>query len=140
MEIRKEIELHRENVIERQKKIDEKEQLKRKMALDLEMREMRRIEWLSKLAEQVPYFDAIQNAHSMLDHVTAAVKNQEYIKVDYTRGFLPLNGFTDNRIIKDARFRLASALREMGVIHSEAGRQAIQNFHPRPHLAIHGIL
>ena len=51
-------------------------------------------------------------------------------------------GFTDQKIISDARFRLAAALREGGgrLIQSDAARIAIAAFHPRPNLAIHGVL
>ena len=69
------------------------------------------------------------------------MKGHEYIKYDeLTRGHLPMNGFTDNKVIKDARFRLAAALRSAGVINTVAARTAIAQFHPQPHLAIHGIL
>ena len=51
-----------------------------------------------------------------------------------------MNGFSDGKVIRDARFRLATALREAGVHQSEAAKYAIQRAHPRPHLAIHGIL
>jgi hypothetical protein len=49
-------------------------------------------------------------------------------------------GFADQKIIKDSRFRLITALRSAGVIQSEAARAAIAQFNPRPHLAIHGII
>ena len=32
---------------------------------------------------------------------------------DYTRGHFPLNGFSDGKVVSDARFRLASALRQV---------------------------
>ena len=94
-----------------------------------------------KLAAEVPYYETLQQVQSKLDHVTASVKGHEYIKSeeDMTRGHLPLNGFTDQTIIRDARFRLATALRNAGVMHSSAARDAIARFHPQPHLAIHGI-
>lgn len=99
------------------------------------------MELLAKLAQQVPYWESIQNIESRLDHVTAAVKGQEYVKgEELTRGHLPLNGFADGNIIKDTRFRLAEALRRAGVMQSDAARQAVAAFHPRPHLAIHGIV
>ena len=42
------------------------------------------------------------------------------------RGHIPLNGFTDQRIFKDARFRLGLALREAGLHHTEAARAVIE--------------
>ena len=96
---------------------------------------------LLKLAEQVPYFEAIQNVSSKLDHITASVKGHEYFKgEDLTRGHIPLNGFTDRAVIRDSRFRLATALREAGIHGSEAAKLVVQQFCPRPHLAIHGII
>jgi hypothetical protein len=90
----------------------------------------------------VPYYDAIQDATSKLDHITASAKGHEYIACDdpQYRGHLPLNGFTDGRVIQDSRFRLAEALRRCGVAGSEAARSAVAKFYPRPHLAIHGLL
>lgn len=89
----------------------------------------------------MPYFEAIQNAESKLDHVTASAKAHEYFKgEDLTRGHIPMNGFTDAKVITDSRFRLAAALRSAGIQHSEAARVAVANFCPRPQLAIHGIL
>ena len=103
---------------------------------------MRRIELLNKLAAQVPYYDAIQDVSSKLDHITASAKGHEYIASGepLIRGHLPLNGFTDGRVIQDSRFRLAEALRRCGVANSEAARSAVAQFCPRPHLAIHGLL
>jgi hypothetical protein len=54
--------------------------------------------------------------------------------------FQPLHGFEDNKIVSDIRFKLVTALREAGVHNTESARQVIQQYHPRPHLAIHGIL
>jgi hypothetical protein len=62
-----------------------------------------------------------------------------YKPEELTRGFLDLNGFGDKKIIGDARFRLAEALREAGVASSKMAQHAVQAFCPRPHLAIHGI-
>ena len=91
----------------------------------------------------MPYFDAIQDIDSRLDHVTASVKGHQYITSsvhDLTRGHLPLNGFADQNIIRDARFRLAEALHRAGIAQSLAAKHVVQQFNPRPHLAIHGIL
>ena len=51
---------------------------------------------------QVPYWEHMQTIESKLDHVTAAVKAQAYVASDEpgVRGHLPLNGFTDKKIIK----------------------------------------
>lgn len=90
---------------------------------------------------QVPYFDAIQDPQSRLDHITASAKAHEYIAPEEgTRGHLPLNGFTDGRVIQDTRFRIAEALRQGGVAGSRAAREVVARLYPRPHLAIHGIL
>jgi hypothetical protein len=50
----------------------------------------------------VPYWDSIQNAESKLDHITAAVKGQEYIGLEEPgmRGHIPMYGFTDKKVIK----------------------------------------
>ena len=90
---------------------------------------------------KVPYYENILNAKSDLGHITAAVKGHEYIKgEDAMRGHFPQTGYADKTIISDARFRLASALRAAGVQYSEAAYRAVQQFNPRPHLAIHGII
>ena len=77
---------------------------------------------------QVPYYDAIQDASSRLDHITASAKGHEYV------------AFTDGKVIQDSRFRLAEALRRCGVAGSEAARAVVAQFHPRPQLAIHGLI
>lgn len=91
---------------------------------------------------QVPYYDAIQDASSRLDHITASAKGHEYVASGdpLYRGHLPLNGFTDGKVIQDSRFRLAEALRRCGVAGSEAARAVVAQFHPRPQLAIHGLI
>lgn len=90
---------------------------------------------------QVPYYDAIQDVESKLDHITAAAKAHEYYAPDeQSRGHLPLNGFTDGRVIQDSRFRLAEALHRSGVAGSLAARQVVAQNYARPHLAIHGLL
>ena len=85
-----------------------------------------------RLAEQVPYFDMLQNVTSKLDHVTASAVAQQYVKEeDVGRGHYPLNGFTDQKVFSDARFRLGLALRAAGVHQSEAARVAVQSMNPR---------
>lgn len=100
----------------------------RKLRLEEELRsEERRVELLQKLASQVPYWDKVQNAKANLSHITAAVAAQAYVQVEEGgRGFLPLNGFTDGKIVSDPRFRLVSALREAGIMHTDAARQIIE--------------
>ena len=108
-----------------------------------------------KLAQSVPYYDNIQDIESRLDHITFAVKQHEYkayapssasemigrgVDSNALGVFQPLHGFDDTKIVSDIRFRLVSALREAGVHNTEHGRQVIQQYHPRPQLAIHGIL
>jgi hypothetical protein len=68
-------------------------------------------------------------------------QGQSYLKgEEETRGHMPLNGFTDQRVIRDTRFRITEALRMAGLQHSQAAKEIIQQYHPRPHLAIHGII
>lgn len=139
--LKKEIEDNKWKVDMREQLRLEKEDEKRRKEEDLRLKECRRMEWLAKLAEQVPYWEAMQNAQSKLDHITASAKAWEYIGVDDPgRGYLPLNGFADNRVLRDARVRLAMALREAGVSHTVAAKEVVQHFHPRPQLAIHGLL
>ena len=114
--------------------------------------ELIRLEKLMKLAQTVPYYDSIQEAESRLDYITTAVRNHEYKPyiADTTMGrnidnnalgvFQPLHGFEDNKIVSDIRFKLVSALREAGVHNTPHAQHIIQQYHPRPHLAIHGIL
>lgn len=119
----------------------QKMQLRKQREIELEQQEEQKMELLRKLAEQVPYWEAIQNATADLSHVTASVKAQQYVQpAELGRGYIPMNGFDDNTYMHDSRHRLAMALREAGVHRSEAARVAVQQANPRPHLAIHGIL
>lgn len=94
--------------------------------------ELRRGELLNKLAEQVPYFDAIQSVESRLDYITAAADAQRYQKPEeISRGHHALNGFADVKLFQDARFRLGLALREAGVHQSAAAAAVIAQLHPR---------
>lgn len=77
--------------------------------------------------------------------MTASAKAQEYVapgpdSLSQLRGHIPMNGFTDQRVISDSRFRLSEALRSAGIQHSQAAAAAVARAHPRPHLAIHGLL
>lgn len=102
---------------------------------------MKKYEYLLKLAQDVPYFEAIQSIESKLDHITTSAKSHYYAApIDPGRGHLQMYGFHDKKIISDTRLRIANALREHGLIHSEAAKQVIAAYHPRPHLAIHGLL
>jgi len=139
--LHQEVEANREKVARRENLRLLKEEEKRKREAAAEEEEAQRVELLHQLAAQVPYWENIQNAKSQLDHVTAAVKAQEYVRgEEETRGHFRATGFADKKIVSDARLRLAFALREAGLHHSEAARSAVASFHPRPHLAIHGIL
>jgi hypothetical protein len=115
-----------------QKKLAEEEVIKQ---------EERRMELLQKLAQQASYWTAIQDIKSRLDQATTGSKGHEYIAVEApARGHFPLQGFADQKVIKDARFRLVEALRMANLQHSTAARDAVLHFCPRPHLAIHGII
>lgn len=60
--------------------------------------------------------------------------------IELSRGFIPTYGLLDERIIRDVRFRLGVALREANLHTTAAGRDMVLRAHPRPQLAIHGIL
>lgn len=62
------------------------------------------------------------------------------IHIEKTRGFIPTYGLLDTKVIRDVRFRLGVALRDAGLERTVAGREMVQKLHPRPHLAIHGII
>ena len=137
------IEASRGNVAAREQTRLQKEAERRAREALAMQKEADKMEALLRLAAQVPYYDDIVNAASKLDHETAAYKAQLYVEhAPAARGFALLTGFTDQKIISDARFRLATALRDGGarLIQSDAARGAIASFHPRPHLAIHGVL
>jgi len=137
------IEANKERVAVREQARLAKEEEKRRKDLQHVEAEARKMDLLMRLAAQVPYYDDIQNATSKLDHVTAAAQAHIYQGVqEEFRGFMRATGFADTKIIADARFRLAEALRDAApsLIQSAAARIAIQQFHPRPHLAIHGVL
>lgn len=139
--VKENIEKNRAQVELRNAQIREREEERKRKEAEQAAEEALRLEKLMKLAEQVPYWENIQNAHSKLDHITASVQGHQYLKgEDLSRGFIPMFGFTDQTIIKDSRFRLITALRSAGVIQSDAARHAIAQFNPRPQLAIHGLL
>ena len=139
--VKREVEENRWRVEMREHNRLEREEDKRRCEEQQLQLEQRRLEWLARLAEQVPYWEALQNAQSRLDHVTASAKAWEYVSSGPgARGYLPLNGFADNKVMKDARVRLAMALRDAGVQNSQYAAQVVREFHPRPQLAIHGIL
>ena len=120
-----------------------KEEEKHKKDLQHAEAEARKMDMLMRLAAQVPYYDDIQNATSKLDHVTAAAQAHLYLGgAEEFRGHMRATGFADTKIISDARFRLAEALRDAApsLIQSAAARVVIAQFNPRPHLAIHGVL
>lgn len=140
-EIRRLVESNRENVEGRELVRLDKEREKQQKVREKEEEEAKRLEILANLAMTVPYWDAIENATSQLDHVTAAVKAQEWQQPEeMSRGFLALNGFGDKKIIRDARFRLAEALRGAGIAQSKVAADVVREFHPRPQLAIMGII
>lgn len=73
--------------------------------------------------------------------MTVAAQASMYVQGDeHTRGHIPLFGFSDKNIVKDARFKLISALRNAGIQNSEHAINAVAKINPRPHLAIHGLL
>jgi hypothetical protein len=119
----------------------EKEQEKARRVAQKAEDDAQRLELLMQLAASVPYWEAVENATSQLDHVTAAAKAQEWVEPEVrSRGFLESYGFGDKKIVRDARFRLAEALREAGIAQSRVAAEVVQQFHQRPHLAIHGVL
>jgi hypothetical protein len=119
---------------------------------------------LEKLAQQVPYYERIQEAKADLSKTTAAVEAATYQQPEeQLRGHLPLNGFADAhvratslarkwneqraeltrlccccmlQVMQDSRFRLALALREAGVIQSNYAKSIIEALHPRPQAPI----
>jgi hypothetical protein len=99
------------------------------------------------LSAQAPYWDAIKDIESRYTHATISSLAQEYTPENFEathdlqkeRGHVPLLGFSDVKIIRDTRFRLVEALRMAGVQHSQAAKEVVARYHPRPHLAIHGI-
>jgi hypothetical protein len=140
-QIRRLIECNRGKVEGRELKRLEKKRQRQQKLREKEEEETKRLEILANLAMAVPYWDAIENASSQLDHVTAAAKAQEWQQPEeLSRGFLALNGFGDKKIIRDARFRLAEALRGAGIAQSKVAAEVVKEYHPRPQLAIMGIL
>lgn len=140
-EMKKLIALNKPKIEERERLRVLKEREKLAKEEEKQREEDRRTEMLMKLAATVPYYEDIQNAQSQLNHITAAVKAHEYGGAEeQIRGFMKNTGFDDKKIIKDARFRLAAALRDAGVAQSKIAKGVVQAFHPRPHLAIHGVL
>jgi len=135
------VEANRSKVQARQEQLQEKLDKGKEREAALAAREEKKMQFLMELASQVPYWDAIQNATAKLDHVTAAVEAQKYLGFEeQARGHKTSTGYADKQIIGDARFRLATALREAGVASSKAAAIAVHEYFPRPHLAMHGIM
>eukprot|EP01038_Epipyxis_sp_PR26KG_P006977 gene6977-9537_t len=137
------IEANRHRVEHRTKLIHDKDEKRKLKEAELALAEEKKMEFLIKLSQQVPYYDSIENIESKLEQATVSTLAQMYVKNDELniyRGHIPMNGFTDQKVIKDSRFRLASALRSAGVHNSDAARQVVAQIFSRPHLAIHGIV
>jgi hypothetical protein len=143
--LREAVDASRDRVADRNARIAQKEEARREReAQRLLEEELHRLKVLDMLAAEVPYWEAVQQASSKLDHVTASVLAHQYVPLEedalaLARGHMNLNGFTDQKTIKDSRFRLVAALRDAGLQHSAAAKEAVQRMFPRPHLAIHGI-
>jgi len=128
-----EVEKNKPNVERRQELLNEREQEKKASQLALQMQQERRLEFLQRLAESVPYIDALKAATAKLDHVTAAAAAHQFTEFDeHNRGYMPLNGFTDKKLFSDARFRLGVYLREAGVVQSKVAAQVVREWNPRP--------
>lgn len=110
------------------------------------LQEEKKMELLIKLAEQVPYFQTIQDIAPRFDQLTFCTQQGQYLPIPdeanlaKQRGHMPLLGFTDQKVVRDTRFRIMEALRMAGLQHTQAAKDIVQQYHPRPHLAIHGIL
>lgn len=140
-EIKKNILLNKPRIEFRKELYNQKLKEKKLKEEELIEKEKQQLLFLQKLAEGVPYIQAIRDAKPRLMDLTTAVKGHQFVShQEFSRGHMPLQGFTTNDIVNDARFRLACALREAGLAGSEAARSAVEAFHPRPQLAIHGIL
>ena len=89
--------------------------------------ELKRQALIQKLAQSVPYYEALLNAQSDIHHVTAAAAAhaQQFEHIDTARGHHPMFGFDTNRVFKHAGFRLGLALRAAGVSHTAAARDAV---------------
>eukprot|EP01041_Mallomonas_annulata_P009797 gene9797-20385_t len=124
---RKQIDAAKVDVQKREELRLQKEIQRRQREEEAKESEEKRLQILQQLAAQVPYWDKIQNAKAMLSHITIAAAAHAYIPVEEegTRGHLPLNGFTDERVFRDARFRLGLALHAAGLQHTEAARMVV---------------
>jgi trimeric autotransporter adhesin len=89
--------------------------------------ELKRQALIQKLAQSVPYYEALLNAQSDIHHVTAAAAAhaQQFEHIDTARGHHPMFGFDTNKVFKHAGFRLGLALRAAGVSHTAAARDAV---------------
>ena len=144
LKVKELIEQNKSKILFRQQKIDEKRKQKKILEELAQEEEKKKIELLNKLAEQAPYWDIIKDIESRLDHATVSSQAQSFIPRlegdELTRGHIPMNGFTDQKVIRDTRFRIVEALRMAGLSSTQAARDVVQQMIPRPHLAIHGIL
>jgi len=127
-EMEETIEKNRPNVERRQILLEQKrmEQEKKEELLLEEQR--RRAIFLQALADSVK-----PDVDSRLDDTTVAVEAQKYVEQGpLHRGHMPLNGFTNSTLFKDARFRLGFYLHEAGVQGSVVAKAVVQKWNPRP--------
>lgn len=130
--LKESVAINRVNVERREAILVEREEERKRKEEEYNKQEQRRLELLAKIAEQVPYWENIQNATSKLDYITIAARGQEYVKGEEPgRGHMPLHGFTDKNVFSDARFRIAFALRAAGVHTSEAAKNLVMKMHSR---------
>merc|ERR1711991_920333 len=122
-EVKLEIERNRVNVERRGAIIAEREEERKRRQDELNRKEEKRRELLAKMAEQCSYWENVINAKHKLDHITAATETHKYIQPEApARGYMPRNGLTSQQVLKDARVRIAFALREAGVAQSGAAK------------------
>lgn len=107
----------------RDTKLDAARQDKQR-ALDTEAARLRA---LARIAASAPYADAVANAKADLSRTTIATENGKYV---YDESHPPaLVPFDDASLVRDVRFRLATALRAAGLAYTCAARAAVDRAH-----------
>lgn len=113
----------------------EQKQQSRQLELEkLAQHDAARLRALARLAESTPCAKAVAAAKSDLSKLTAATVARNQRSGERSQTGLayadtqdqPITGFTDAQLFKDPRFRLASALRDAGLAHTNAARIAVQ--------------
>ena len=105
-------------------------------AAERDRAEREKEERLQRLAETVPYYQAMIDAKADLSKMTVARENDVYVEdgrglLDFQIGAGKMRSFTNEKVFSDVRFRLGVALHAAGISQTAAARDIVKRLVPR---------